>query len=69
MGKALAYQKMRYVLARLVLAYDMHLKPGFDVQAFREGITGRGTPHLEVPLHMSFQRRHDTHFDDLADRE
>ncbi|OJT12196.1 Tryprostatin B 6-hydroxylase [Trametes pubescens] len=69
MGKTLAYQKMRYVLARLVLAYDMHFKPGFDVHAFREGIIGKGTPHLEVPLHMSFQRRPGVHFDDLGDRE
>ncbi|KAL1949708.1 hypothetical protein VTO73DRAFT_8589 [Trametes versicolor] len=69
MGKTLAYQKMRYVLARLVLAYDMHFKPGFDVHAFREGITGRGTPHFEVPLNMSFQRRAGLHFDDLGDRE
>ncbi len=69
LGKTLAYQKMRYVLARLVLAYDMHFKPGFDVHAFREGILNKGTPHLEVPLHMSFQRRPGVHFDDLGDRE
>nr|BED43033.1 cytochrome P450 monooxygenase [Trametes versicolor] len=68
LGKTLAYNQMRYVLARLVLAYDMSLKPGFDVQAFREGIVGRGVPNLEVPLEMTFQWRPGVHFDDLGDR-
>lgn len=69
MGKPLAYNQMRYVMARLVLAYDMYFKPGFDVQAFRDGILGRGTPHFEVPLQMGFRRRPGVHFDDLGDRE
>ncbi|KAI0037701.1 cytochrome P450 [Auriscalpium vulgare] len=37
-AKAFAYQEMRYVIARLVLAYDMSLSDAFDIKAFRDGI-------------------------------
>ncbi|KAI0636241.1 cytochrome P450 [Trametes polyzona] len=65
LGKTLAYQQMRYVLARLILAFDMAFKPGFDVHAFREGILGMGTPHFEVPLHMTFTRRSGVHLENV----
>ncbi|KAJ7050945.1 cytochrome P450 [Mycena amicta] len=35
-GKALAYQELHLVFARLVLALDLELGPGFDPRAFRE---------------------------------
>ncbi|KAI0667892.1 cytochrome P450, partial [Trametes maxima] len=68
LGKTLAYQQMRYVLARLVLAYDTSFKPGFDVPAFREGIMGMGTPHLEYPLLVAFTRRPGVNLDIVSER-
>ncbi|KAI0353726.1 cytochrome P450 [Trametes cingulata] len=66
LGKTLAYQQMRFVLARLVLAYDMEFKPGFDVHKFREGILGMGTPHFEETLYVRFTRRPGVHLDDVC---
>ncbi|KAI0759687.1 cytochrome P450 [Trametes elegans] len=68
MGKALAYQQMRYVLARLVLAHDMAFPPGFDVRRFREGIMGMGTPHLEEPLTVKLTPRPGVSLDDIGER-
>ncbi|KAJ8486842.1 hypothetical protein ONZ51_g4582 [Trametes cubensis] len=67
LGKTLAFQQMRYVVARLVLAFDTEFKPGFDPQAFREGILGMGTPHLEVPLLVRFVRRPGIHLEHVSD--
>ncbi|KAI0706361.1 cytochrome P450 [Earliella scabrosa] len=56
-GKALAYHEMRYVLARLVLAYDLEFKPGFDVASFRGGMMNMRTTLLEHDLWMRVVRR------------
>lgn len=56
-GKALAYHEMRYVLARIVLAYDLELKPGFNVEEFRGGMQNMRTTLLEHDLHMRVIRR------------
>ena len=56
-GKALAYHEMRYVLARLVLAYDLEFKPGFDVASFRGGMMNMRTTLLEHELWMRVVRR------------
>ena len=56
-GKTLAYHTMRYIIARLVLAYDMEFQPGFDVQAFRDGFLNIRTALFEKPLFMKLIRR------------
>ncbi|KAH9847877.1 cytochrome P450 [Lenzites betulinus] len=66
MGKALAYQQMRYVLARLVLAFDMEFRADFDVKTFREGILGMGTPHFETPLFMRFIPREGVELEEVG---
>lgn len=48
---------MRYVLGRLVLAYDMEFQPGFDVRAFRDGFLNIRTALFEKPLNMKLTRR------------
>lgn len=58
---------MRYVVARLALAFDTEFKPGFDPRAFREGILGMGTPHLGVPLLLKFVRRPGIHLEHVSD--
>ncbi|KAI0648721.1 cytochrome P450 [Trametes meyenii] len=68
LGKTLAYQQMRYVLTRLVLAYETSFKPGFDVRAFREGIMDMGTPHFEYSLLMAFRRRPGVNLDVVIER-
>ncbi|OJT10972.1 Cytochrome P450 67 [Trametes pubescens] len=56
-GKALAWQKLRYCLSRVVLAFDMEFQPGFDVQAFRDGILNVRTTLLEKDMFMKVSRR------------
>ncbi|KAI0741404.1 cytochrome P450 [Daedaleopsis nitida] len=56
-GKTLAYHTMRYVLGRLVLAYDMEFQSGFDVRAFRDGFMNIRTALFEKPLSMKLTRR------------
>ncbi|KAI0046882.1 cytochrome P450 [Auriscalpium vulgare] len=56
-AKAFAYQEMRHVIARLVLAYDMSLDDSFDVKAFRDGILNMRTTFLEKDLIVSVKRR------------
>nr|GAT57938.1 cytochrome P450 [Mycena chlorophos] len=56
-GKALAYQEMRLVLARLVLTFDMEFAPGFDPTAFKEGIMNMRTTIIQRPLKMRARRR------------
>lgn len=68
MGKALAYQQMRYVLARLVLAFDMEFRADFDVKTFREGILGMGTPHFETPLFMRFIPREGVELEEVGNK-
>ncbi len=56
-GKALAWQELRYCLSRVVLAFDMEFQPGFDVQAFRDGILNVRTTLLEKDMFMKVSRR------------
>lgn len=56
-AKAFAYQEMRLVVARLVLAYDMELAKGFDVKAYRDGILNMRTTILQKPLLVRAKRR------------
>ncbi|KAI0667857.1 cytochrome P450 [Trametes maxima] len=63
LGKTLALQQMRHVLARLVLTYDMAFPPGFDLAAFRAGIVAQGTMLFQRPLLFEFTRRPDVEFD------
>lgn len=56
-AKVFAYQEMRYVLARLILAYDMHLPPNFDTEGFRKGILNMRTTTLEKTLWVHVERR------------
>ncbi|EIN09212.1 cytochrome P450 [Punctularia strigosozonata HHB-11173 SS5] len=58
-AKTFAYYEMRYVLARLLLAYDMSLPADFDAREFRERIYNRRTTGLGVPL-MACAKRRDT---------
>ncbi|TFK91285.1 cytochrome P450 [Polyporus arcularius HHB13444] len=52
-----AYQEMRFVLARLILAYDMKLPAEFDIQGFRDGILNMRTTLLEKKLVVRVTRR------------
>lgn len=56
-AKNFAFQEMRFVLARLILAYDMALPKGFDVKAFRDGILNMRTTLLEKKLYVHVARR------------
>ncbi|KAF8526942.1 cytochrome P450 [Hysterangium stoloniferum] len=56
-AKSFAYQEMRYVMARLVLAFDMSLPSSFDVDAFRDGIQNMRTTILQRPLVVKVSRR------------
>lgn len=56
-AKSFAYQEMRYVLARLVLAYEMRLPPNFDTEGFRRGILNMRTTMLENALWVHVERR------------
>ncbi len=56
-GKTLAYHEMRYVLSRVVLIYDIEFAPGFDPQAFRDGIVNIRTTYMTTPLRMRLTRR------------
>ena len=56
-AKAFAYQEMRYVIARLVLALDFSLAKSFDPKAFRDGIVNMRTTFLETPLLVKVQKR------------
>ncbi|KIP04469.1 hypothetical protein PHLGIDRAFT_193285 [Phlebiopsis gigantea 11061_1 CR5-6] len=56
-AKALAYQEMRYVLARLVLTMDISPVVAFDARAFREGILNMRTTVLEEHLMVRVHRR------------
>ncbi|GJE88881.1 cytochrome P450 [Phanerochaete sordida] len=58
-GKQLAYQGLRHVLARVVLNVDMALPDGFDPQTFRDGILNIRTTILEQPLMVHVRRRGD----------
>lgn len=50
---------MRYLLARLVLAYDMEFPSGFDAHAFRDGLLNMRTTVMEKELVMRFVPRVD----------
>ncbi|KIY50421.1 cytochrome P450 [Fistulina hepatica ATCC 64428] len=53
-GKAFAYQEMRYVIARLVLVFEMKLRDGFDVLAWRENMLHMRTTVLQpLPVVVS----------------
>ncbi|TFK91279.1 cytochrome P450 [Polyporus arcularius HHB13444] len=56
-AKNFAYQEMRFVLARLILAYDMELPKDFDIQGFRDGILNMRTTLLEKKLFVRVTRR------------
>ncbi|GBE89919.1 hypothetical protein SCP_1702450 [Sparassis crispa] len=56
-AKAFAYQEMRFVTARLVLAHDMKLEEGFDVKAYRDGILNMRTTVLQSPLMVKATKR------------
>ena len=48
---------MRYVLARILLAFDLELPEDFDATAFRAGIRNLRTMLLERELHVRVKRR------------
>ena len=56
-AKSFAYQEMRYVVARLVLALDITVADNFDPKAFRNGILNMRTTILETPLMVKVNRR------------
>ncbi len=56
-AKAFAYQEMRYVLARLVLAFDITTGDSFDAKGFRDGILNTRTTILEQDLIVKAERR------------
>lgn len=56
-AKNFAFQEMRFVIARLLLAYDLSLPKKFDIQAFRDGILNMRTTVLEKPLIVHIARR------------
>lgn len=64
-GKTLAYHEMRYVLARVVLAFEMEFKPGFDIQAFRNGMLNMRTTLLEHNLYMKVTSRPNINLDEV----
>lgn len=65
-GKHLAYNEMRYTLARLVLAFDMEFSPTFDIPGFLDGLLAFRTSMFEKPLIMRFFRRSDVGFDQAS---
>ncbi|KAI0763298.1 cytochrome P450, partial [Trametes elegans] len=60
-----AFQEMRYVISRLVLAYDICLPKGFDPQAFRNGILNMRTTILEKKLVVHVERRKSIDMDSI----
>ncbi|KDR66920.1 hypothetical protein GALMADRAFT_106087 [Galerina marginata CBS 339.88] len=56
-ARSLAYQEMRYAMARIALAYDMMLGPNFDVKQYRNGILNMRTTILEHPLMVTARKR------------
>lgn len=64
-GKAFAYQQMQYVIARLVLSFDMAFPDSFDKEAFRNGILHKRTLILEKPLLVKLTRRPGAEIPDL----
>ncbi|KAF8515285.1 cytochrome P450 [Gautieria morchelliformis] len=56
-AKNFAYHQIRHVIARLVLAFDMTLPPGFDVQGFRDNLLNTRTSILGRPLMVNVTRR------------
>ncbi|KAI0788198.1 cytochrome P450 [Fomes fomentarius] len=62
-----AFQEMRFVIARLLLAYDMSLPRKFDIQAFRDGILNMRTTILEKPLIVCIARREKVDLDKSFD--
>ncbi|KAI0648784.1 cytochrome P450 [Trametes meyenii] len=66
-ARNLAFQEMRYVLSRLVLAYDMALPKGFDTKAFRAGILNMRTTILEKKLTVRVERRPGVDLDAVLD--
>ena len=56
-ARAFAYQEMRYVVARLALAYVMSLPSDFDAKQYRDGILNMRTTILQHPLPVIVQRR------------
>ncbi|KAI0788191.1 cytochrome P450 [Fomes fomentarius] len=56
-AKNFAYQAMRLVLARLIVAYDMSLPKGFDIKGFHDGILNMRTTILEKKLYVCVERR------------
>lgn len=56
-ARAFAFQEMRHVVARLVLAYDMALPSGFNAKQYRDGILNMRTTILQQPLPVNVQCR------------
>ncbi|KAL0947701.1 hypothetical protein HGRIS_013787 [Hohenbuehelia grisea] len=56
-AKPFAYQEMRHVIARLVLAYDMELPGYFDAKRYRDGILNMRTTILQHRLPVVVRRR------------
>ena len=65
MGKALAYQQLRYLISRIVLAYEMSFARGFDSRRFYDGIRHVRTVLLDIPLLVSVKRRKGVNLPDL----
>jgi hypothetical protein len=62
-AKNFAYQEMRFVVARLVLTFNMSLPDSFDVEGFRDGILNIRTTVLEKPLMARATTRPDLNID------
>ncbi|KAF7297941.1 Protein-S-isoprenylcysteine O-methyltransferase [Mycena chlorophos] len=56
-AKSFAYQELRFMLARLVLAFEFEMAPGFDAVRFRDGILNMRTTFLKHPLMVRARRR------------
>ncbi|KAL4262103.1 cytochrome P450 family protein [Pleurotus pulmonarius] len=56
-ARAFAFQEMRHVVARLVLAYDMALPSDFNAKQYRDGILNMRTTILQHALPVNIQRR------------
>ncbi|KAH9914219.1 cytochrome P450 [Fomitopsis serialis] len=58
LGKTFAIREIHLVVAKLVLAFDMRLAPGFDEQAWMDGCLNMRTTLFKHPLMITATPRH-----------
>ena len=57
LGKALAIQELKILIAELFLAYDLEFAPGFDSRLFEAGVRNLRTTIFDYPLTVTVTPR------------